>query len=133
MRQLAKYYSRRSLVLCCCLCSSRNDTAGALTTALTDAPYGSALEEAKVRMFARQSYSEDLADCCWLQTTSLATVLSVLNTTRSTDIAKVVQALDPTAQDTLMKYLYKGMQSVEEGGNCSVLLNWHEKVRITVL
>lgn len=28
-----------------------------------------------------------------------------------------------------MKYLYKGMASVEEGGNCSVILNWHEKVR----
>ena len=66
------------------------------------------------------------------QSTSLATVLSVLNTTRSTDIAKVVQALDPTAQDTLMKYLYKGMQSVEEGGNCSVLLNWHEKVELAL-
>lgn len=32
-----------------------------------------------------------------------------------------------------MKYLYKGMQSVEEGGNCSVLLNWHEKVRHTLM
>jgi len=29
-----------------------------------------------------------------------------------------------------MKYLYKGMAAVEEGGNCSVLLNWHEKVRV---
>ena len=53
----------------------------------------------------------------------------MLNTTRATDIAKVVTALDPVAQDTLMKYLYKGMASVEDGGNCSVLLNWHEKVR----
>lgn len=52
----------------------------------------------------------------------------MLNTTRATDIAKVVTALDPVAQDTLMKYLYKGMASVEDGGNCSVLLNWHEKV-----
>ena len=67
------------------------------------------------------------------QSTTLATVLSVLNTTRATDIAKVVTALDPVAQDTLMKYLYKGMASVEDGGNCSVLLNWHEKVRMSGL
>lgn len=62
------------------------------------------------------------------KTITLQTVLSVLNTVRATDIAKTVASLDPVTQDNLMKYIYKGMASVEEGGNCATLLNWHEKV-----
>lgn len=57
----------------------------------------------------------------------------MLNTTRSTDIAGVVQKLDASARDNLMKYIYKGMGVVEEGANCAVLLNWHEKVRGNVV
>ncbi|KAL7005621.1 arp2/3 complex subunit [Cystobasidiomycetes sp. EMM_F5] len=86
----------------------RSDPSGALAAALVDAPYGSALAEAS--------------------SLTLQTVLSVLNTVRANDISKVVTALDPSTQDQLMKYLYKGMASVEEGSNCSVLLNWHEKL-----
>lgn len=63
------------------------------------------------------------------QSQTLAVVLSILNSTKANDIAPAIKALDPSAQDNLMKYLYKGMANVEEGANCSVLLNWHEKVR----
>lgn len=62
------------------------------------------------------------------QNTTLSTVLSVLNSTRSADIPKVLSSLDAVSQDTLMKYLYKAMESIDEGTNCAVLLNWHEKV-----
>jgi hypothetical protein len=27
-----------------------------------------------------------------------------------------------------MKYIYKGMEALDESSNCAVLLNWHEKV-----
>jgi actin related protein 2/3 complex, subunit 5 len=51
----------------------------------------------------------------------------VLNAIKSTDISGHLAGLDWDAQDTLMKYLYKGM---EQPGtyNSAVLLNWHEKV-----
>jgi actin related protein 2/3 complex subunit 5 len=54
-------------------------------------------------------------------------VIDVLNAIKSTDIAGHLSSLDWDAQDTLMKYLYKGM---EQPGvyNTAVLLNWHEKV-----
>jgi len=86
----------------------RNDIAGALTIALENPPYGDALQEARA--------------------TTLATVLSILNSTKATDISPAIKLLDPAAQDNLMKYLYKGMANVDEGANCSVLLNWHEKL-----
>lgn len=44
------------------------------------------------------------------------------------EISNVLQALDQEAQDTLMKYIYKGM-SMPRDVNGSVLLAWHEKVR----
>jgi actin related protein 2/3 complex subunit 5 len=116
-------------VLCC---SIRSDVAGALAIALSDPPYGNGLEEARASIYSITSEWVEIchANLRCVQSTTLATVLSILNTTRSTDIAKTVAALDPASQDTLMKYLYKGMAAVEEGGNCSVLLNWHEKVRV---
>lgn len=54
-------------------------------------------------------------------------MIDVLNAIKSTDIAGHLSSLDWDAQDTLMKYLYKGM---EQPGlyNTAVLLNWHEKV-----
>ena len=63
-----------------------------------------------------------------LQDTTFATVLSVLNSTRSADIPKVLSSLDAASQDNLMKYIYKGMSNIDENSHCSVLLNWHEKV-----
>jgi len=55
-------------------------------------------------------------------------VLEVLNAIKSTDISGHIVGLDSDGQDTLMKYLYKGM---EQPGvyNTAVLLIWHEKVR----
>jgi len=53
-----------------------------------------------------------------------------LNSTKSTEIPNVVRSLSQDAQDTLMKYLYKGMGLPGWGDvNGSVLLGWHEKVR----
>jgi len=57
-----------------------------------------------------------------------SSVIDVLNAIKSTDISGHLAGLDgDTAQDSLMKYLYKGM---EQPGtyNAAVLLNWHEKV-----
>jgi len=50
-----------------------------------------------------------------------------LNAIKSTDIAQHLMNLDVDAQDTLMKYLYKGMEQPNVY-NTAVLLNWHEKV-----
>ncbi|KIK63575.1 hypothetical protein GYMLUDRAFT_221735 [Collybiopsis luxurians FD-317 M1] len=85
---------------------SKNDIVGALVTALDNAPYGPNVEEAK--------------------TISLQTLLGILNSTKSTDISNVVQSLTMDSQDTLMKYLYKGMAMADS--NASVLLSWHEKL-----
>ena len=54
-------------------------------------------------------------------------MVDVLNAIKSTDISGHIVLLDRDAQDTLMKYLYKGM---EQPGvyNTAVLLIWHEKV-----
>ena len=42
----------------------------------------------------------------------------------------MLKSLSPDAQDTLMKYLYKGMAMPGWGDvSGSVLLVWHEKVR----
>ena len=56
-----------------------------------------------------------------------STVIDVLNAIKSADISDHLTSLDWEAQDTLMKYLYKGM---EQPGvyNTGVLLSWHEKV-----
>lgn len=61
---------------------------------------------------------------------NLQTVVSILNSTKATEIPNIVRALSPDAQDTLMKYLYKGMALPGWGDvSGSVLLGWHEKVR----
>jgi actin related protein 2/3 complex, subunit 5 len=54
-------------------------------------------------------------------------VIEVLNAIKSTDISGHLGSLDGDSQDTLMKYLYKGMEQPGEY-NTGVLLNWHEKV-----
>ncbi|TFY68119.1 hypothetical protein EVJ58_g1190 [Rhodofomes roseus] len=88
---------------------ARGDTAGALTTALEGAPYGPNVDEAK--------------------NLTLQTVVSILNSTKATEIPNIVRALSPDAQDTLMKYLYKGMAMPGWGDvSGSVLLGWHEKL-----
>jgi actin related protein 2/3 complex, subunit 5 len=59
-------------------------------------------------------------------------VIDVLNTIKSTDISGHISGLDSDGQDTLMKYLYKGM---EQPGvhNTAVLLIWHEKALVRTI
>ncbi|KAJ3805846.1 arp2/3 complex 16 kDa subunit [Lentinula lateritia] len=88
---------------------TKNDIAGALTAILENAPYGPNVEDAK--------------------TMSLQSLLTVLNSTKSTEIPAVIKSLSVDSQDTLMKYLYKGMaMSGWADSNASVLLSWHEKL-----
>ncbi|WWD17248.1 hypothetical protein CI109_101686 [Kwoniella shandongensis] len=89
---------------------SRGDTVGALSTILTEPPYGEGVDEAKD-----------------LTTTAL---LLILNSTRSTEIPAIVKELSPEQQDHLMAYLYKGMAALGQGTDVSgsVLLTWHEKL-----
>ncbi|KAF9476908.1 actin-related protein ARPC5 [Pholiota conissans] len=88
---------------------ARNDIPGALTVILDNAPYGPTAEEAKV--------------------ITLQTLLTILNTTKSTEITGVIKSLSLDTQDTLMKYLYKGMAMPGWGDiSGSVLLGWHEKL-----
>ncbi|KLO18707.1 actin-related protein ARPC5 [Schizopora paradoxa] len=88
---------------------SKGDTAGALTMILTDPPYGPNVEQAKE--------------------TNLSTLLTILGSTKSSEVSSVVKGLSQDAQDTLMKYLYKGMAtSARSDANTSVLLSWHEKL-----
>lgn len=72
--------------------------------------------------------SQSTFGSCLSQNLNLQTVVTVLNSTKSVDIPNVVKALSPESQDTLMKYLYKGM-GISGWGDVSgsVLLGWHEK------
>ncbi|KIK14750.1 hypothetical protein PISMIDRAFT_116484 [Pisolithus microcarpus 441] len=79
---------------------------GALSTALDSLPYGpNVLDEAKNLI--------------------LQTVVSVLNNTKGT-VPNILKSLSQDAQDTLMKYIYKGM-GVPGWGDVSgsVILAWH--------
>ncbi|KAF8557706.1 actin-related protein ARPC5 [Imleria badia] len=88
---------------------NKGDITGALNVALDGPPYGPNVEEAK-----------NLA---------LQTVVSVLNSTKSTDVPTVLRSLSQDEQDTLMKYIYKGMGMPGWGDvSGSVLLGWHEKL-----
>lgn len=56
----------------------------------------------------------------------------MLNSTKSSDIAATVKGLTPEECDGLMKFIYKGMEKTDELEiNPSVLLGWHEKVRLS--
>ncbi|KZT05067.1 arp2/3 complex subunit [Laetiporus sulphureus 93-53] len=88
---------------------AKGDITGALTTVLENAPYGPNVEEAK--------------------NLTLQTLVSILNSTKATEIPGVVKSLSTDTQDTLMKYLYKGMAMPGWGDvSGSVLLGWHEKL-----
>ncbi|GAA6001638.1 Arc15p [Rhodotorula paludigena] len=91
----------------------RGDVAAALKDALRDGewPYG----------------EDSVPEIKQAKATALSTVLSILNSTRSTDIPALVQQLEPSEQVTLMKYLYKAMENLgDTSGN--VVLGWHEKL-----
>ncbi|KDQ52357.1 hypothetical protein JAAARDRAFT_40244 [Jaapia argillacea MUCL 33604] len=88
---------------------AKGDVPGALGNILDEAPYGPNVEDAK--------------------TLTLQTLVTILNSTKSTDIPGVVKSLSQDRQDTLMKYLYKGMGMPGWGDlSGSVLLGWHEKL-----
>jgi len=88
---------------------SKGDTVGALTLILEDPPCGPGVDEAK--------------------NLNLQTLVSILNSTKSAEVPNVLKSLSPDAQDTLMKYLYKGMAMPGWGDlSGSVLLVWHEKL-----
>ncbi|EDR10937.1 actin-related protein ARPC5 [Laccaria bicolor S238N-H82] len=88
---------------------AKSDVAGALSVILDNAPYGPNVDEAKVL--------------------TLQTLLTILNTTKATEITGVIKSLSQDSQDTLMKYLYKGMAMPGWGDiSGSVLLGWHEKL-----
>jgi actin related protein 2/3 complex subunit 5 len=88
---------------------ARSDIAGALRSVLQDAPYGLGADEAK--------------------NVTLQTLLSILNSSKSTEISGAIKQLSQDDQDTLMKYLYKGMAMPGWGDiSGSVLLGWHEKL-----
>ena len=64
-----------------------------------------------------------------VQNLNLQTLVSILNSTKAADVPTVLKSLSSDAQDTLMKYLYKGMAMPGWGDvSGSVLLVWHEKV-----
>jgi actin related protein 2/3 complex subunit 5 len=68
--------------------------------------------------------------CDTQQNVTLQTLVTILNSTKSADITTVIKSLSQDTQDTLMKYLYKGMGMPGWGDvSGSVLLGWHEKVR----
>jgi hypothetical protein len=68
---------------------------------------------------------------CSFQSLALQNLVTILNSTKATEIAGIVRGLSPDEQDTLMKYLYKGMGMPGWGEvSGSVLLGWHEKVRL---
>ncbi|KAK0230988.1 arp2/3 complex subunit [Armillaria fumosa] len=87
---------------------SKSDIAGALSIALENSPYGPTFDDAKA--------------------VTLQTVLTILSSTKSTEIPNVLKALSQEEQDTLMKYLYKGMAVLGGDVSGSVLLDWHEKL-----
>ncbi|GAA5930958.1 Arc15p [Sporobolomyces koalae] len=58
---------------------------------------------------------------------ALSLVLSVINSSRSTDIPNLVSTLSPSEQVTLMKYLYKAMENLGDSSGNAVL-GWHEKL-----
>lgn len=117
----------------------RGDLAGALQAALDTqnaCPYGQdsirEISQAKVQA-ASDSFTPNVwpssTDCFRTrQATALATVLTILNSTRLSDIPDLVTPLSPDQQLWLMKYLYKAMENLgDTSGN--VVLGWHEKVQ----
>lgn len=58
---------------------------------------------------------------------ALSRVLQVLLSVRTSDIEGIVNILDPSLMDTLMKYIYRGFEYPIEGSS-GILLAWHEKV-----
>ena len=88
------------------------------------------MEEAKVgRSNANPHVASEVVDTT-PKNLNLQTLVTILNSTKATEIPGVIRSLSQDSQDTLMKYLYKGMALPGWGDvSGSVLLGWHEKVR----
>jgi len=112
-----------------------------LTTILENAPYGPNVDEAKVstvvpfgKLNLYNVHPFLIIHIVKTKLITLQTLLTILNTTKSTDISGVIKILSLDTQDTLMKYLYKGMGMPGWGDiSGSVLLGWHEKVSTSLL
>ncbi|KAJ3299795.1 hypothetical protein HK104_006924 [Borealophlyctis nickersoniae] len=91
---------------------SRGDVTGAVAKALESPPAGAHVQSVKDK--------------------NTATVMEALLAAKSTDITNVVKSLPPSCVDTLMKYIYRGME-LPEVYNSTVLLTWHEKTWVVVL
>ncbi|CAO1616313.1 unnamed protein product [Parajaminaea phylloscopi] len=87
---------------------NKSDPAAALQLLLESPPYGGSEQEPA-------------------KETTLASLLTVLNGVKSTDIASILKNLDLNQRDTLMKWIYKGLARPELGSG-GVLLGWHEKL-----
>lgn len=100
---------------------------------LQNAPYGLRADEAKVGLGLSHSRVTSESPLLPDQNITLQTLLTILNSTKSTDISGAIRLLPQDDQDTLMKYLYRGMATPGGGDiSCSILLAWHEKVCIYV-
>ncbi|KAI6017292.1 actin-related protein 2/3 complex subunit 5, partial [Pisolithus microcarpus] len=64
------------------------------------------------------------------QNPTLQMVISVLNSTKGTEISNILNLLSQDAQDMLMKYIYKGIPRWGDISG-SVLLAWCEKVHVS--
>lgn len=60
-----------------------------------------------------------------MQAANADVVMRALSAVRDTAIDSTLDALSEAECDTLMKYIYRGM---DEGENCSLLLKWHARV-----
>jgi len=58
---------------------------------------------------------------------SLALVMRVLLSFKSSQIEEAVKELDNEARDILMKYVYRGFETPNEGSSAQLLV-WHDKV-----
>lgn len=81
------------------------DTTRALCLALANPPYGSDDET---------------------KSAALMNVLSILTVTRAASIPQIVNDLDATERNVLVKYLYKAMSVPQGQSNSSILLTWLE-------
>ncbi|KAI6022613.1 hypothetical protein EDC04DRAFT_2525117, partial [Pisolithus marmoratus] len=63
------------------------------------------------------------------QNIALQIVVSVLNSTQTTEVQNVLKSLSQDVQDALTKYIYKDMGMPRWGDvGGSILLPWHQKV-----
>lgn len=88
----------------------RGEIGAALELVLAEPPYGVGVDEAKVRpvlfpsCFASRTPAKALMLSSATQSITLTLVLSILNSTKSTDIPAIVKALSPVNQVSLISW-----------------------------